>query len=420
MKKFKNILIYSLLLNLIACSNKEPPLQGKRISILDDNINTEQLTKESIILEKPYINKKWTSQNGNEINNIGHIGGKKKYKKIFSKSIGTISKTKLILYKPVANENTIFTIDGNLQITATNPKDKKFDWINTDLQNNSETSIKFGSLVLNDDYLYAINNTGKIIKIDIKTGKSIYNNDTNKKIKSGLQYCNNNLIFITEDNELNIINEANGKIISSHKSIEESSSFIKGSTPSCNKEFLISAFSNSEIHIMNNKNSSKNTFESLYNLSKNKINNLTDIIASPIIHNNYSVLKGFDTLKIIDLDKKTTLWQKEHGGITTPIISNNTIFNIDNRNNIYAYNITNGNIIWQNKINVEDNITIFDPLLVNNEILVTSSNGDLIRFNAYNGNIISNTNITSKIDTDPIIVNGKLIILSNATLEIFF
>lgn len=416
-KKTKSgkILTFLLLPLLFACENAPTPLSGEKISIFNSEITDENIEKR-IVLEKPYINKQWSSTGGNNENNVGHLAGKKQFKKLFSKSIGTVDDTNQILYRPVANKTTIFTIDGKLKITATNINTGKTIWEMERIKNND--LIKFGALALDDNYLYAITNSAQLLKLNTKTGEIAYSKYFNTPLKSGLQICGNKLFFINDSNELYIIDKQTGNKLYTHKSMEEASSFIKGSTPLCMDDKLVATFSNGEIHMLMSDTTTPIWLDSVYKISTSNLNNISDIVANPIATKGLVIVKGYnDITKALTLRDGKQIWENSNGGITTPVISNETMFDINNNRVVSATDTKTGKQIWETRLNTYD--MIFDPLLINNQLLIPVANGDIIKINPYTGRIIETINLTSKIDVSPIAVEDKLIILSNATLRVF-
>ncbi len=413
-KKKLGILFFSTL--ILGCENAPLPLQGEKVSIFNKE-KTQKTENKKIILEKPYINKLWNSNGGNSENNMGHIAGHKKFHKLYSNDIGSVSSKKQILYTPVANENMVFTISGNLRLTAININTGKTVWFQKFSNNDL---IKFGTLALNGNDLYLLTNNSQLVKLNAKTGEIIYSKYFNTNLKSGLTICDNKLFFTNDNNETFAINQTTGEKEYIHKTIEESSSFIKGSTPACKDDKLITAFSNGEVHMIMAETSTPIWLDSVYKINPSNINTISDIIANPAIKNNIVVVKSYnDITKAFDIDEGKTLWITSNGGKTTPIISNDTMFDINNNKVLFASNVSNGNKIWETKLNIKQDDIFFDPLLINNQIIIPVSNGDIIKVNPYNGNIIETESLTSQIDVSPIVINDKLIIISNGDLEVF-
>ena len=413
-KKKLGILFFSTL--IFGCESAPALLTGEKVSIFTkEQIETKENKK--IILEKPYINKSWISNGGNSQNNIGHIAGHKNFKKLFSNDIGTSNSKKQILYTPVANEKMIYTISGNLRLTATNIKTGKTVWYQKFSNNDL---IKFGALNLNGNDLYLITNNAQIVRLDATTGEIIYSKYFNTNLKSGLTFCDNKLFFINDNNELFAIDSQTGNKVYIHKTMEENSSFIKGSTPACKKDKLITTFSNGEVHMIMTETSTPIWLDSAYRINPSNINTISDIVANPVINDNTVIVKSYnDITKAFNIDEGKPLWSTSNGGKTTPVISNDIMFDINNNKIVFASDILTGNKIWETKVDIDKHNIFFDPLLINNQLIIPVSNGNLIKINPYNGSIIETENLTSKIDVAPIVIEDKLIIISGGDLEVF-
>ncbi|MGN0929672.1 MAG: PQQ-binding-like beta-propeller repeat protein [Alphaproteobacteria bacterium] len=418
---FKRKFYFLILAFFIAgCETAKKPITGERVSVFEKEIDEKNTTTdEKILLNRPYINEMWTSSSGNASNTLGHIGGKKKLIRFAKNDIGVKTSSAQILYTPVANKDTVFTIDGKLKITATSLATGKTLWSNPRLTNNEY--LRYGALALDNDRLYAITNTSQLVAINPENGEIIYSKYFNTPLKSGLQICDDKLYFSNDAGEFFVINAKTGDKIFIHKTMEEPNTFVKGSTPMCINNNLIVAFPNGEVHMLMRDDNTVIWLEALHKINTKSLNNMSDIVANPVTDGKIVIVKGYnDDMKAFNIENGTMMWELPIGGITTPTLSNTFMFDINNDNILNAIDITNGKIIWSKKIDVKDKKAIaFDPLLVNNQVILTFSNGELIRVNPYTGKIINKEKLTSVIDTTPIIIEDKFIILSNADVIIY-
>lgn len=413
---------YLLILTLLitGCETAKEPITGERVSVFEKNIDEKNTAiDEKILLNRPYINESWTSSSGNASNTLGHIGGKKKLIRFAKNDIGVKTSSAQILYTPVANKDTVFTIDGKLKITATSLATGKTLWSNPRLTNNEY--LRYGALALDNERLYAITNTSQLVAINPENGEIIYSKYFNTPLKSGLQICDDKLYFSNDIGEFFVIDAKTGDKIFIHKTMEEANSFVKGSVPMCVNNNLVVAFPNGEVHMLMRDNNTVIWLEALHKINTKSLNNMSDILANPVTDGKIVIVKGYnDNMKAFNIENGTMMWELPVGGITTPTLSNKFMFDINNDNILNAIDITNGKIIWSKKIDIKDKKAIpFDPLLVNNQIILTFSNGELIRVNPYTGKIINKEKLTSVIDTTPIIIEDKFIILSNADVIIY-
>lgn len=418
LKKGFYLLILTLLIT--GCETAKEPITGERVSVFEKNIDEKNTAiDEKILLNRPYINESWTSSSGNASNTLGHIGGKKKLIRFAKNDIGVKTSSAQILYTPVANKDTVFTIDGKLKITATSLATGKTLWSNPRLTNNEY--LRYGALALDNERLYAITNTSQLVAINPENGEIIYSKYFNTPLKSGLQICDDKLYFSNDIGEFFVIDAKTGDKIFIHKTMEEANSFVKGSVPMCVNNNLVVAFPNGEVHMLMRDNNTVIWLEALHKINTKSLNNMSDILANPVTDGKIVIVKGYnDNMKAFNIENGTMMWELPVGGITTPTLSNKFMFDINNDNILNAIDITNGKIIWSKKIDIKDKKAIpFDPLLVNNQIILTFSNGELIRVNPYTGKIINKEKLTSVIDTTPIIIEDKFIILSNADVIIY-
>ena len=132
------------------------------------------------------------------------------------------------------------------------------------------------------------------------------------------------------------------------------------------------------------------------------------------------VVKDYnDIMKAFDLVNGDEIWTKYIGGVISPVISNDILFDVDNNKIVRAMDLNTGKVIWSNRIDISKYDVVFNPILMNNQLLLPISNGEIIKINPYNGVVISRDDLVGQIDVSPIVVKDKLIILSNAVLKVF-
>lgn len=418
--RLRNI-FYILILAFVftGCETTKVPLSGERVSIFDKEEQEDEFSDDKIILKRPVLNKSWTSSSGNSYNTIGHIAGKKKFTKFARNDIGVKTSNAQILYTPVANSTTVFTIDGKLKVQATSLLTGKTLWQSPRLTNNEY--LRYGALALDNERLYAITNTAQLVAMNIKNGEIIYSNYFNTTLKSGLQICGDKLYFSNDMGEFFVIDAKTGDKVFTHKTMEEANSFVKGSLPMCIDNNIVVAFPNGEVHMLMRDMNTPIWLEALTKINTKNINNISDIVANPITDGEVVVVKSYNNImKAFDIDTGVLNWELSIGGITTPVLSNKFMFDISNDNIVNAINVKTGKIIWSKKVEPEDKNAIpFDPLLINNQLILTFSNGEIIKLSPYNGKKLGTQKLTSIIDTTPIVIEDKFIILSNADLIIY-
>ena len=402
-------------LALISCTADKERLSGKRVSVFSSASGTAA-SGEKIVLARPYVNESWNSPSGNPANNKGHLAGRKSFSEKFRRDVGVNYETSPILYPPVADGKTIFTIDGNLHISAIDSETGLRLWHHTGLSNGDY--IRFGALALSGGSLFAIANDSTLLRLDPKTGREIYRRNFGATLKSGLQACGDLLLFASDDGELFAVEAESGEKKFGHRTIEEPFGLIRGSTPACAGNRIVAAFTNGEVHMVMDgapiwlASTTRSDFKS--------VNAMSDIAAGPVIESGSAIVKNYSGRTVaFDLKAGRELWAKSSGGMATPAASGGFLFDVDSDNVASAYGAKTGKTIWSTKLEPEKGARVLSPLLVNNQLLAAFSSGELIKLDPYTGKLISSENIAPQIDATPIVVGDVLVIISNGNLKIF-
>ena len=106
-----------LIICLVGCESPSALLDGEKVSIFN-TVEADEFVDKKIILERPVLNEQWISDGGNELNNVGHVAGRKNLEKLFSVDVGSVSEENQILYTPVSDGKTVYTVDGKLRVVA--------------------------------------------------------------------------------------------------------------------------------------------------------------------------------------------------------------------------------------------------------------------------------------------------------------
>lgn len=99
---------------------------------------------------------------------------------------------------------------------------------------------------------------------------------------------------------------------------------------------------------------------------------LTQMRASPVIEENgivYLVGHGGQTMAV-NLKTGESLWQLDRGGKTTPLVSGNALFFVDNKNNLLAINKRSGKLFWEVAL---ENLVWKGPYLIDEKLVLFSN-----------------------------------------------
>tara|TARA_B100000768_G_C11040474_1_gene274040 strand:- start:29 stop:556 length:528 start_codon:yes stop_codon:yes gene_type:complete len=159
------------------------------------------------------------------------------------------------------------------------------------------------------------------------------------------------------------------------------------------------------------------------------LNQSLDLDFSNLFLGNQVVNDGIDKI-VISSNYYTYIINSKTGSILykinlsskfRPIISNDYLFLITRKNLLVSINLITGEIVYSYDINRQiaelintkkQSVHIRNIMLVNNSILVTLKNSYILTF-SISGKLDDVNNLPSKINSEPIIINGSILYLNH-------
>ena len=254
-----------------------------------------------------------------------------------------------------------------------------------------------------------------------------YNIDNNKVIwaknykvpfRSNLKITKNNLIAANQNNNLYFFNKFDGEIIT----------LIPTEDTPVKNEFINNLALNSRNLFF------LNTYGSLYSIDKSKmkikwfsnLNQSLDINPSNLFFGNQIisykdklVISSNKQLYIINENNGSIIFKKNFFSSIKPLVVNDYIFLITNNDLIIAMDLIDGKIIYSYDLNrkiseflnTKKKMAKFRSLIMaNSKIYVFLNNSYYLKMD-LNGDIEAIKKIPSKLNSDPILINGSLFFL---------
>ncbi len=339
-------------------------------------------------------------------------------KVIWSSYIGTGTGKYFSYLHPVNNIKMIFAADRNGVVKALDINNGKEIW-NIDLSINSKKKFLFnrrsamlsGGLSIDQHKIYVGSELGNIYAINITNGNIIWQTKIFGEVLSTLAISNGMILVHTSNGMLMALNEHNGSI-KWERNLEVSPFSLRGeSTPTEMSGIIIVGGDNGCVNaILMNKG--KLIWQQQINPGpgNSEIDCLNDIKSTPIIYNGIIYISAYNgNLSALDFKSGKILWARKIGSILDNVISNNIIYSVDQNNCIFALNIFNGSLLWgQQKLH---HINLISPVLYNKYLIIGDASGYLNWVNITTGNIVYKQKIDiSGFFSKPIVFNDKIII----------
>ena len=428
--KLLNVFIVLILLQSCSFDNKtgiwnnEKNLSKKENNIFKDfeSLNTKNITFDKIIpadnnfkfkITKAISNYEWKDiyydQRNNFVNLIYNDQNKLtfKSKKITRKTINDyiLSENENIITTDQSGNVIVYSLKNKEIINKYNFYKKKYKKIK-----------KFLNVAIEDNKIFVADNIGYLYSFDYKENKILWAKKYKVGFRSNIKISKNKLITSNENNDLFFFNKKNGDVM---KSIPTEETIIKN-------QFI------NNIAINDNISFFLNTYGSLYAINNEdmrivwflNLNQTLDLNPGNLFYGNQIVTdnnKIFVSTNqhtyIIEQITGTIIHRKNFSSEIKPIILKDYLISITKNDLLVLMNINNGKIIYSYDVNQmianfldtkKKKIEIKNIFFVNNKIMVLLKNSYVIYFN-INGIVEDVFKLSSKINTNPIIINGSLL-----------
>lgn len=421
---------------LTACSGndlwlgteKKEKLEGERIAV--ETFQQDTAPKANVAIQLPSIQKvtEVTASSGHNNIKAANIEIPDNLIEKRSWNLG-VNRKFAIANSPIITSTLFIIQDANGIITAYNMNDNKIAWVNKHFaksQNpglfNLSSTLSVGGMLAYEGVLYVTSGTNEAIALDLASGEKKWSATLSSAVRSVPQIGGKNVIIQSVDDQVYGINLENGEVVWSHFANNEEITILHSTSPIVLGNVMVTQNSIGEILGIDVKSG-----EMLWDLDlTSTIERLAiraemhDVIHSPAIYGNSILAYGNDgILSKINAEKGTQEWNSNLG-INRPFwIAGNAIFALDNSGKILAIEVSSGKVIWSHQLELKEQKTkelIFwtAPIVAGGNVITVSSGGTLMKINALDGVTISSHPVIKGVYTRPIIVEGKLYLVSHS------
>ena len=415
--------LFATILFLTSCGTREYlgfekkkiRLKGERVSILKEfnaKDPTEKKSSTEIILEDAITLSNWPqSYNSPSHLSINHISNSKLDNfKYLASGVGE-SKSSKILGQPVIYNDHIFFLDARSNVISFSLKSNKIIWKrNISLPNERNHDIG-GGIVIYKDSLIINSPYGQIISLEILKGEINWEINVDSFIRSAPTIFENKLLSLTSSNKLYVLNADDGSLLWQHQGIFNNTTLIDSPKVAVDENIVVVPYSNGEFFALNLNNGKEIWRNSFIDLEvKETTNAFSDIDAFPVIKKDIVVITSAIG-KLFAVNKKTgsKLWTRDISSTQTPLVNGNSIFIVNENEEIICLNILDGGTKWVLPINdmLSDNKKYIwlPPILINSKLLLVGGNKKLILIDPYAGTINKIKNIPNFPAASPIIIS---------------
>lgn len=423
------------LITLNACSSsgwfgndeEKPPLEGKRVSILELQRTlepeNETLSAQGFVTPTMWRNEYWPQHGGYADHSMQHIELDRDLEQAWRTDIGEGSTDGLPLTaQPIVVDGRIYTMDTDSIVSAFDIENGRKLW-DIDVRDEKEDdAVIGGGLAYSGNRLFMTTGYDEVIAVSPSDGTLKWRTTIPAPARAAPTAHQGRVFVTTMDNKLVALDAAEGSILWEFAGLNETAGLIGAASPATSRDTVIPAFSSGEISALRVENGAQAWTENLSTRNPlSGLSNISDIRALPVVDKGLVIAISFGG-KMVAIEKRTgnRIWQRDIGGSETPWLAGNHLFVISNDNELIALGRDNGVIRWVTQLPRFENPESKDgaiywtgPVFAGNRLIIAGTNGYILEFAPDTGEQINAWSTGRKISISPVIAGGTLYLLAD-------
>ena len=404
----RTILLISFLL-VQSCSNDER-LEGYRLSVLEEQKFYETSEKNyRLALGKPKKNSSWTHGGGQASHSLGNIafsaeGKFTSHTKVKAGPKGTYS-------EPVFQNNQIFIMTPNGYIVVYNERGE-FLWELSILPEGIGLKNDiYGGLAINKDKLAVTSSLGELLLISVSKRRVVWRYNFKRPFRSAPIF-HKGFIFAVTGDDIAVSFDLNGKLRWTKKGPQKNTKVFATVSPAALGNKVLFPFSGGSLTALNAVNGIQLWEVNLENSDIGSASSsLGDFASDPVVVGSTIYAVGAFGETFATNTNGKVLWRNNIQSSGRLIVSGNAAFYSSNKS-LGRLNSKNGKIVFLTNFVGKKWVKYNGPILLQNKLLVLATDKFAYWFSPEDGSLVSREKIGSKISSPPIVVNKKLMFVS--------
>ena len=195
-------------------AEKEVPLEGKRISVIQQENITSDLAAANrpIVLPQPQANDAWSQPGGTATNAPGHLALNGSVKSTWSASIGTGSSFYgKLTASPIVYDGRVYTLDAAGKVTALSASGGAVVWKASTTPPNEKDQEGFGGgLAADGGRIYAATGFGLVVALDAKGGKKLWEKNLGSPLRASPTAAGERVFVVTKEGQVFCLSGSDG------------------------------------------------------------------------------------------------------------------------------------------------------------------------------------------------------------------
>lgn len=331
-----------------------------------------------------------------------------KIKQIWSTGIGDGVGEKYIKFKPAVEEDTIYIVDVNGQLTAVNRSNGKKRW-----KRKMKESVSgglgsgFGNLLLGT-------RDGRVIALSQEDGSQIWQANVSSEILSVPQTNGNIVVVQTSDEKIYGLDHATGEQRWFYESILPALTLRGNSNPTLTSNMALVGLANGKVLALH-ADTGRVLWEKRISVpqGRSELERMTDVDGDPLLQGEIVYATSFHgKVSAIEMSTARLRWQKEISSFLGPDEGFGNLYVVDTDDHIHALDIKTGSSVW--KQGELDRRQLSAPVTYSNYLVVGDFEGYLHFMSQLDGHFMARKKIDGAGITSMVAQGDTLYVYGNS------
>ncbi len=416
----KHIIISFFFFIIYSCSyfdETEEILPGKRQSVFKFENEIILKSNERINIDKSISVDSWSQQFQNERNHLFHFKSKPNLSLKKKIKLNDIAFDKIdYVTTPVFDLKNVYYADNDFNVYSTGLENGKINWIVKLVNEKTENLPFIGGFSLHKNELFITSGLGNIYSVNAENGKILWKKKLLVQFSRPPLVFKNKIIVVSDDNQTFALNTEDGNLMWSHAGNIEEVSIIGGSKPVVTENIVIVSYSSGEIYALDHNDGTLLWFDNVASgnfFSKSSLNDIQSPIS--IVGDTVFVPSFSDKFIAYEVSNGNKIWNLKLSSINPFVVSGRSIYLIDTLGRLLCIDKANGKLLWAVQLKVSNNgdeISWFGPLLTSNKLILNNSEGQVISISPFTGKLLSKIKFYEEFVSNPINIGDQIILIS--------
>lgn len=404
--------------------DSKPPLPGQRRPVLstDRPLEVDAGPLKAVTLPPPVARTDWQQAGGGISHAPGNPALGSPLAEAWRASVGASSTyRRRIVAQPVSDGVTIFTVDAEGQVMATEAASGRRGWRFDTTPKEDRDGQLGGGCALADGVLYVVTGLAEAMALNPANGSVTWRVKLPAPARGAPTIANGRVFVPTIQNQVVALKTADGEKLWTYAGATVVAMALGLPAPAVEGDIVVCGLASGEIVALRVTDGRPVWTESLAGGSRgNSLADIAGVSGLPVIADGrvYVTAQGGSTVAI-DLRSGRRLWERDVASAESPWPVGDWVFLLTASMELVCLGRSDGRVRWlralprwKDEARRRDAITWGGPVVAGGRVLITGNNGEMLELAAADGAPLSRLKLPAPTLLPPIIFGGTMYLLT--------